>query len=84
MKVLTGNTIFTSPSGEGTAILRGHPSHAKVQPLAVQREYSRLSLNGHLYKTDTSVKRTPRVGPCLSLLLLFDFLEDGHLSKTDS
>ena len=34
--------------------------------------YSRLSLNGHLYKTDTSVKRTPRVGPCLSSLLLFD------------
>ena len=30
--------------------------------------YSRLSFNGHLYKTDTSVKRTPRVGPCLSLL----------------
>ena len=36
--------------------------------------YSRLSLNGHLYKMDTSVKRTPRVGPCLSLLLLFDSL----------
>ena len=36
--------------------------------------YSRLSLNGHLYKTDTSVKRTLRVGPCLSLLLLFDSL----------
>ena len=29
--------------------------------------YSQLSLNGHLYKTDTSVKRTPRVGPCLCL-----------------
>ena len=29
------------------------------------------SLNGHLYKTDTSLKRTPRVGPCLSLLPLF-------------
>ena len=28
--------------------------------------YSRLSLNGHLYKTDTSVKRTLRVGPCQS------------------
>ena len=28
--------------------------------------YSPLSLNGHLYKTDTSVKRTPRVGPRLS------------------
>ena len=37
-------------------------------------EYSGLSLNGHLYKTDTSVKRTLRVGPCLSLLPLFDSL----------
>ena len=36
--------------------------------------YSRLSLNGHLYKTDTSLKRTPRGGVCLSLLPLFDFL----------
>ena len=36
--------------------------------------YSRLSLNGHLCKTNTSVKRTPRVGPCLSLLPLFDSL----------
>ena len=26
------------------------------------------------YKTDTPVKRTPRVGPCLSLHPLFDFL----------
>ena len=34
--------------------------------------------------TDTSVKRTPRVGPCLSLLPLFDSLQDGHLPKTDS
>ena len=31
--------------------------------------YSRLSLNRHLYKMVTSVKRTLRVGPCLSLLL---------------
>ena len=46
--------------------------------------YSRLSLNGHLYKMDTSVKRTPRVGPCLCLFLLFDSLWDGHLSKTDT
>ena len=32
------------------------------------------SLNGHLYKMDTSVKRTLRVGPCLSLLHLFNSL----------
>ena len=25
-----GDTIFTSPTGDGTSILRGHPSHAKV------------------------------------------------------
>ena len=29
-KVLIGDTIFTSPNGDGTAIFRGHPSHAKV------------------------------------------------------
>ena len=30
--------------------------------------------------TDTSVRRTPRVGPCLWLFPLFDSLEDGFLS----
>ena len=29
-KVLIEDTIFTSPNGDGTAILRGHPSHVKV------------------------------------------------------
>ena len=43
-KVLTGDTIFTSPNGDGTAILRGHPSHAKVSPLAVQRKYLHFSV----------------------------------------
>ena len=31
-KVLMEDTIFTSPAGDGTAILRGHPSHAKLNP----------------------------------------------------
>ena len=43
-------------------------------PGLISQKYSRPSLNGHLYKTDTSVKRTPRVGPCLSQLAIFDFL----------
>ena len=38
------DTIFTSPTGDGTAILRGHPSHAKVSPLAVQRKYLHFSV----------------------------------------
>ena len=33
---------------------------------------------------DTLVKRTPRVGPYLSLLPLFDSLKDGHLATTDT
>ena len=37
---------------------------------------SRLFLNGHHYKTDISVKRTPKVGPSLSL--------QSTLSKTDT
>ena len=43
-KVLIGVTIFTSPTGGGTAIFRGHPSHAKVQPPALQREYLHFSV----------------------------------------
>ena len=30
-KLLIKDTTFTSPTGDGTAILRGHPSHTKVQ-----------------------------------------------------
>ena len=29
-KVLIGDTIITSPTRDGTVILRGHPSHGKV------------------------------------------------------
>ena len=43
-KILTEDTIFTSPTGDGTAILCGHPSHAKVQLFAGQREYLHFSV----------------------------------------
>ena len=36
---------------------------------------------GHLYKMDTSVKRSPRVGPSLSLLSTLSY---GHLYKMDT
>ena len=38
-KVPIVDTIFASPTGDGTAILRGRPRHAKVSPFAGQREY---------------------------------------------
>ena len=37
-KAVIENTISITPSGDGArAILRGHPSHAQVQPFARQR-----------------------------------------------
>ena len=30
LKVIIGDTIFSSPTGEGTALLHSHPSHAQV------------------------------------------------------
>ena len=44
--------------------------------------YSRLSLDGHLYKTDTLAKWTPRVGP--AFLYSLYLTQDGHLFKTDT
>ena len=45
-KVLIGDTIFTctSPNADETTILRGHLSHAKVQPRALQWEYLHFSV----------------------------------------
>ena len=47
-KVLIGDAIFTSPTGDGTAIFRVHPSHAKVQSFAGQRKYLHYSV---IFKT---------------------------------
>ena len=57
-----GHYIFTSPNGNGTAILRGHPSHAKVSPLAVQREYFHFSV---VFKT-LSIGPAPGIEPATS------------------
>ena len=43
-KCYLGTLYFTSLNGDGTAIFRGHPSHAKVQPPAGQREYLHFSV----------------------------------------
>ena len=43
-KVLIWDTIFTSPCWDGTAILRGYPSHAKVYPFAGQMKYLHFSV----------------------------------------
>ena len=53
---------FTSTTGDGTAILRGHPSHAKVQPVAVQREY----LHSIGYFQTLSIGPAPGIEPATS------------------
>ena len=37
-------------------------------------KFRQLSCNRHSYKMDALVKQTPRVGPCLSLPFLVDYL----------
>ena len=68
----TARLVIVLVSRKGTFrsdLQRWSPIFRRTEP-----KYSRLSLNGYLYMTDTSVKGTPRVGPCLSLLPLFDSL----------
>ena len=43
-KVLIEDTIFTSPTGDRTTTLHGHPSHAKVKLFAGQRQYLHFSV----------------------------------------
>ena len=43
-KVLIEVIILTSSNADGTAILRGHPNHAKVYPFAGQRQYLHFSV----------------------------------------
>ena len=43
-KYQLGTLFFTFPTGDVTAISRGHPSHVKVQPLAGQRKYLHFSV----------------------------------------
>ena len=43
-KILIEDTIFTSPTGDGSAILCGHPSYTKVQLFAGQRKYLHFSV----------------------------------------
>ena len=40
----SGPLYFMSRTEDGTAILRSHPSHAKVSPLALQREWLHFSV----------------------------------------
>ena len=52
--------------------------------LFVKQAYSQLSLNEHLSKTDTSVRRTLRVGPCAPFFIhvtVSKLSVSGHLSK---
>ena len=67
-KGLIGDTIFTSPTGDETTILRGQHSQAKVLPLAVQREYPHFSL----YFKTLSIGPVPGIEPAISRCAIND------------
>ena len=43
-KVLIGDTVLTSPTGDGSAILGGHLSQVEVWPIPGQRQYLPFSV----------------------------------------
>ena len=43
-KYLLRILFFSSPSGDGTSILRSHPSHTKFKPFERQRKYFHFSV----------------------------------------
>ena len=61
-KVLTGDTILTSPTGEGTAILRDHPSHARGPACCSAKGVPSFLSN---FKT-LSIGPTPGIEPATS------------------
>ena len=43
-EVFSEDTIFTTSAGDGTAILRSHPSYSKGYPFVGQRQYLHFSV----------------------------------------
>ena len=60
-KVLIGDTTFTSPTGDGTAIFRGHPSHGRTSRLQCKGVPSFLS-----YFKTLSMGPAPGIEPATS------------------
>ena len=59
VNVFSTKALIMSPTGDGTAIFRGHPSHAKVQPL---RHYLQFAV---IFKT-LSIGPVPGIEPTIS------------------
>ena len=60
-KVLTSDTIFTSPNGDRTAILRGHPSRTKVSACSAKGIPSFLSYFKTLSNSPASGNELPTI-----------------------
>ena len=66
-KVLTGDTIFTSPNGDRTAILRGHPSRTKVSACSAKGIPSFLSYFKTLSNSSASGNELPTSAPLIAV-----------------
>ena len=61
-KVIIGDSIFKPTTGDGAAILRGHPSHSKVS-LAVWSAKACNTFISQLFFKTLSISRAPRIEP---------------------
>ena len=68
-KVLIGDVIFSSPPGDRTTILFGHPSQMKVYPVAEQRECLHFSVSFKILSIGLSRKSNQRDSPLCSQAL---------------
>ena len=66
-KVLTSDTIFTSPNGDRTAILRGHPSRTKVSACSAKGIPSFLSYFKTLSNSSASGNELPTSAPLIAV-----------------
>jgi len=84
-KVIIGDTIFTSPCGDGTATLSIHRSHAKFQPFAGQKKHlhsSAIVRPWVLVRSRESNRRPPALQvSALPTELILRRLSDMHLNR---
>ena len=75
-KLITSNWQFIFLEELGLNAFNETQSCVAVQVILKMKQtlLRKFYLNGHLCKTDILLKQLPRVGPCLSLLLLIDSL----------
>ena len=57
-----------------TQVLLGVPASLSIEHFDLIQKHSERFFNGHLWKTDNSLNKTPTVGPCCCSVIFFETL----------